>query len=162
MPATQASTLCFSSSWHITPAVLVTVCRRQRLRFGDRPTRRWQPQHKDADPQFLEQLQQLRTAEDAAALISTEWRQLLDRTDAFLGRKLYEYFNWRQDTSKDLLVTFGVFAMLVLAAGGVRRWAVDEPADRAAGNLWADVYQVGPRPCPRTAAMLMHTARQAV
>jgi hypothetical protein len=109
------------------------------LRFGDRPTRISQPQHQDKEPGLL---QQLNSVADAPALIASSWRQLVSRTNNFLGRKLYEYFNWRQDTSKDLLVTFGVFSMLVLAAAVVRRWAVDEPTERALGNLWADVYQV--------------------
>jgi hypothetical protein len=59
-----------------------------------------------------------------------------------LGRMLYTYFNWRQDTSRDLLVTFLVFACMLLAGGSVRRYVVDDPADLAVGNLWADVYQV--------------------
>lgn len=59
-----------------------------------------------------------------------------------LGRMLYMYFNWRQDTSRDLLVTFLVFACMLLAGGGVRRYVVDDTADLAVGNLWADVYQV--------------------
>jgi hypothetical protein len=84
----------------------------------------------------------VKSVSDAPALIAASWRQLVSRTNNFLGRKLYEYFNWRQDTSKDLLVTFGVFSMLVLAAAFVRRWGVDEPSERAMGNLWADVYQV--------------------
>jgi hypothetical protein len=87
-------------------------------------------------------VQQLRSGEDAAALFAATWQGLVQHTNNFLGRKLYEYFNWRQDTSKDLLVTFGVFSTLLLAAGVVRRWAVDFPADRAEGNLWTDVYQV--------------------
>jgi hypothetical protein len=91
---------------------------------------------------LLEELQQLRSSGEAAAFLAEKWRRLVVRTDNFLGRKLYEYFNWRQDTSKDLVVTFGVFSTLVLAAGLLRRWGVDNPADRAGANLWADIYQV--------------------
>lgn len=117
------------------------------MRFGDRPTRTGLPvpprpaqrQCRDKEPGLLQQLQ---SVGDAPALIAASWRQLVSRTNNFLGRKLYEYFNWRQDTSKDLLVTFGVFSTLVLAAAFLRRWAVDEPSERAMGNLWADVYQV--------------------
>jgi hypothetical protein len=87
-------------------------------------------------------VQQLRLSGEAAAFLAEKWRRLVVRTDNFLGRKLYEYFNWRQDTSKDLVVTFGVFSTLVLAAGLLRRWGVDNQADRAGANLWADIYQV--------------------
>lgn len=118
--------------------------RRLRLRFGDRPSRSWRRRHDQAPPDLAEQLQQLKSGDDAAAFIAAAWQQLVQRTNNLLGRKLYEYFNWRQDTSKDLLVTFGVFSTLVLAAGMVRRWAIDNPTDRAGGNLWADVYQVRP------------------
>lgn len=112
------------------------------MRFGDRPSRRWRRPRKPAHPDLLEQLQQLDTAGDAAALVAAEWRRLAERTHALLGRKLYDYFNWRQDTSKDLLMTFGFFSALVLAAGALRRWAVDDAVERSARNLWADVYQV--------------------
>ena len=114
---------------------------RQRQRFGDRPHRRW-PHTGHDKPSLLEEVQQLRSSGEAAAFLAEKWRRLVVRTDNFLGRKLYEYFNWRQDTSKDLVVTFGVFSTLVLAAGLLRRWGVDNQADRAGANLWADIYQV--------------------
>jgi hypothetical protein len=112
------------------------------LRFGDPPSNSWHRKHAQAQPGLWEQVQQLTSGEDAAALVAATWQRLAQHTNNFLGCKLYEYFNWRQDTSKDLLVTFGGFSTLVLAAGAVRRWAVDLPADRAEGNLWTDVYQV--------------------
>lgn len=96
-----------------------------------------------------EQLHALQTPGEAAALMSTAWQSVVERTNDFVGRKVYQYFNWRQDTSKDLLVTFSVFSALVLVAGAVRRWAVDQPAERAVGNLWADVYQVSSTGAPQ-------------
>lgn len=126
---------------HAACSCTVTT-RRRRLRWGDRPSNSWRRKREQAQPGLLEQLQQLKSGEEAAALGAATWQRLVQHTNNFLGRKLYEYFNWRQDTSKDLVVTFGVFSTLVLAAGAVRRWAVDYPADRAEGNLWTDVYQV--------------------
>lgn len=125
--------------------LLCCCCRttsRQRQGFGDRPPRRRPQQQEEDKPTLLQELRQLRTSGEAAACLAERWRRLAARTDNFLGRKLYQYFNWRQDTSKDLVVTFGVFSTLVLAAGMLRRWAVDNPGDRAGGNLWADIYQV--------------------
>lgn len=130
----------------LTASVLIScICRRRRLRFGDQPSRRLRHVHQHSEPELLQQLQATQTPADAASVLAErchEWSQALS---TFLGRKLYEYFNWRQDPSKDLLVVFGAFSALVLAAGAFRRFAVDEPVDRTAGGLWTDVYQVRTR-----------------
>lgn len=74
--------------------------------------------------------------------------------DDLWGKHLYSYFNWRQGSSFDLLVTLGLFISFVVGASAVRRWAVDGAVERAAGNLWADIYQVrtreGHTPCTQT------------
>lgn len=67
------------------------------------------------------------------------------------GKQLYAYFNWRSDSSKDLLVVFGGFLGLVLATSLLRHVAVAvvEPGSQhgsggpdAGQGLWGDVYQV--------------------
>jgi hypothetical protein len=58
------------------------------------------------------------------------------------GQALYNYFNWRQDTSKDLQLLFAAFTMLLMLGSGIRRWAVDDEAERQAAGWWHDLYQV--------------------
>jgi hypothetical protein len=118
---------------------------RRRLRFGDRPShrgRRSQVQQPPS-PDLLQQLQALERPCDAAGVVAARWGALASKADSWVGQTLYHYFNWRSSSaSKDVLVVMGVFSALVLAAGTLRRCAVDDAGDRAAGGLWADVYQV--------------------
>lgn len=103
----------------------------KRLGAGDKPHTSTGISCPQAPCNPLQQVPQLRSPKDVMAIGKN-----------ILGSMLYTYFNWRQDTSRDLLVTFLVFACMLLAGGGVRRYVVDDAADLAVGNLWADVYQV--------------------
>lgn len=115
------------------------ACSRQRPRFGDvpplvlqrrparpsvRPFNPWQP-------------------DSAAAHLIDRWQQLSNSISESWGRLLYLYFNWRQDTYKDLLLIVSLFSTFVVLVGSTRRWLIDSPDERnSATGFWNDIYQV--------------------
>lgn len=130
--------------------------RRRRLRFGDKPSG-WGPRP---------------SARPAAGPCGAwhpknlvqhwldRWKQLSTNTSDSCGRLLYLYFNWRQDTSKDLFLILSMFSAFVLLGSTIRHWVIDTQEERdAATGFWNDVYQVSVLPCQQMNTLLKSSYR---
>lgn len=117
-------------------------CRRRRLRFGDKPS--WpqvapSPQRQQTGPPINPSLD---NPNSTLLYLSERWHRLSNALADGWGKLLYNYFNWRQDTSKDLLLIFMLFSSFVLLGSSMRHWVIDDETEQSGGGFWNDIYQV--------------------